>query len=91
MRLNHRAMMKREAFFLKTGKLSRRRNVLRHTRHRHQAWRNTRPVLKPENPVNPDLAITGIKSEATLSTLRAGQLELAVETPASDTLGALRN
>ena len=89
MRLNHRAMMKREAFFLKTGKLSRRRNVLRHTR--HQAWRNTRPVLKPVYPVNPDLTITANKSEATPPTLSAAQLELAVETPASDTLGAMRN
>jgi hypothetical protein len=82
MKINWRRVSKRESFFLKTGILSRRIDLVRPIR---QHRRRPEPKKK-EIPLPAD---TVVRVEPVISD-QAG-LNLLVETPLSARLGALRN
>jgi len=88
MRLNYNSMLKRETFFLKTGRLSNRRSVLRPTRQRRRISQNTRPTLELAKP---ESGITSVQAEMLTPILVTDQIELAMEIPVNDVLGAIRN
>src|ERR1017187_9363876 len=66
MRINFKAVLKREAFFLKTGKLSQRRNLLKPVR-----WRHPKPTLATES--KPQLTETSVKTKEAPPNLVASQ------------------
>jgi hypothetical protein len=82
MKINWRRVLKREAFFLKTGKMSRRRDLV-------QPDRQYRRRQEPKKKERHQQAETEVKVEP----MASGQtgLNLLVETPLSARLGALRN
>jgi len=84
-------MLKRETFFLKTGRLSNRRSVLRPTRQRRRISQNTRPTLELAKLAKPESGITSVQAEMLTPILVTDQIELAMEIPVNDVLGAIRN
>jgi len=83
MKINWRKMMKREAFFLRTGKLSRRRHLVKPTyRHCHK------PAIAKD--VKPELIETVAKCEDAPAAVGQADLNFVVEVPLSTKLEAIR-
>jgi hypothetical protein len=83
MRINWRKVLKREAFFLKTGKLSRRRHLVKPIERRCR-----RPTIATRAKMQLAETVAKYKDEPTTS--GQSDLNLVLEVPLSTKLEALR-